>query len=87
MERFELRFKRSVAKDLRGIPRDDVSRLLARAELLRDNPRPPDSEKLSGHELYRVRQGSYRIVYSIDDGAVVVEVVRIGHRREIYRGL
>lgn len=87
MERFELRFKRSVAKDLRGIPRDDVSRLLGRAELLRDNPRPPDSEKLSGHELYRVRQGSYRIVYSIDDGAVVIEVIKIGHRREIYRGL
>lgn len=87
MERFELRFRRSVAKDLRGIPRDDVSRLLACAELLRDNPRPPDSEKLSGHELYRVRQGSCRIVYSIDDGAVVVEVIKIGHRREIYRGL
>lgn len=87
MERFELRFKRSVAKDLRGIPRDEVSRILARAELLRDNPRPADSEKLSGHELYRVRQGSYRIVYTIDDGAVVVEVVKIGHRREIYREL
>lgn len=83
MERFELRFKRSVAKDLRGVPREGVNRILARAELLRDNPRPPDSEKLAGHELYRVRQGDYRIVYSIDDGTVVVEVIKIGHRREI----
>ncbi len=87
MGRFELRFKRSVAKDLRGIPREVVNRVLARAELLRDNPRPPDSEKLSGHELYRVRQGDYRIVYSIDNDEVVVEVIKIGHRRAIYRGL
>ncbi|NMG00481.2 type II toxin-antitoxin system RelE/ParE family toxin [Aromatoleum toluolicum] len=72
---------------MRAIPRDDVSRLLARAELSRDISRPPESEKLSRHELYRVRQGSYRIVYSIDDGAVVVDVIKIGHRREIYRGL
>lgn len=85
MARFELRFKASVARDLRGIPRQDVRRILRRAEALRDDPRPAGCEKLSGAELYRVRQGLYRIVYSIDDARVVVEVVKVGHRRDIYR--
>lgn len=85
MARFELRFKPSVAKDLRGVPAADVRRILQRAEALCEDPRPAGSEKLSGAELYRVRQGVYRIVYSIDDTRIVVEVVRIGHRRSVYR--
>lgn len=85
MARFELRFKPSVAKDLRGIPKADVRRLLKKLEALRDEPRPPGSEKLTGRELYRVRQGAYRIVYSVNDVAVVVEVIKVGHRREVYR--
>lgn len=87
MARYELRVKPSVAKDLRGIPRTDVRRLLARIEALRDDPRAPGCEKLAGgSELYRVRQGTYRIVYAIHDEQVVVEVIRIGHRAEVYRG-
>jgi mRNA interferase RelE/StbE len=85
MARFELRFKPSVAKDLRGIPRTDVRRLLRRIEALRDQPRPPGCEKLTGHELYRIRQGAYRVVYSVDDLKVVIEVIKVGHRREVYR--
>lgn len=85
MARFELRFKPSVAKDLRGIPKTEVRRLLKRIEALADDPRPAGCEKLTGRELYRVRQGAYRIVYSVDDVAVVVEVIKIGHRREVYR--
>ena len=85
MARFELRFKPSVVKDLRGIPKADVRRLLKKLESLRDEPRPPGREKLTDRELYRTRQGSYRIVYSIDDVAVVVEVIKVGHRREVYR--
>ncbi len=79
MARFELRFKPSVAKDLRGIPKTDVRRLLKKLEALRDEPRPPGSEKLTGRELSRVRQGVYRIVYSVDDVAVVIEVIKVGH--------
>lgn len=87
MARYELRVKPSVAKDLRGMPRTDVRRLLARIEALRDDPRAPGCEKLAGgSELYRVRQGTYRIVYAIHDEQVVVEVIRIGHRAEVYRG-
>lgn len=85
MARFDLRLKPSVAKDLHGIPQEDVRRILARIETLRENPRPPGSEKLSGQERYRVRQGNYRILYTVADAEVVVEIVKIGHRREVYR--
>ncbi len=83
--RFELRVRPSVAKDLRGIPKADVKRILARMDALRDDPRAPGCEKLSGAELYRVRQGVYRIVYEIHDEWIVVEVIRVGHRSSVYR--
>jgi mRNA interferase RelE/StbE len=78
MARYELCIRDSVTKE-------DVRRILARMESLRDNPRPPGSEKLSGQERYRVRQGIYRIIYSVDDQNVIVEIVKVGHRREVYR--
>ena len=85
MARYELRFMPSVAKDLRDVPRADVQRVLARVEALRDDPRPPGAEKLSGQERYRVRQGQYRILYTVTDAELVVEVVKVGHRRDVYR--
>jgi mRNA interferase RelE/StbE len=85
MARFELRFKPSVAKDLRGLPKPQVRRILARIDALRDEPRPAGCEKLTAQELYRVRQGVYRIVYAIDDSRVIVEVVKVGHRGDVYR--
>jgi mRNA interferase RelE/StbE len=85
MVRFELRFKPSVVKDLRGIPKVEVRRLLKRIEALRDDPRPAGCEKLTGREVYRIRQGVYRIVYSVDDADIVVEVIKVGHRRDVYR--
>jgi mRNA interferase RelE/StbE len=85
MAHYELRVRPSVAKDLRGIPKADVTRILARIEALRDDPRAPGCEKLSGAELYRVRQGVYRIVYEIQDERIVVQVIRVGHRGEVYR--
>ena len=62
MARYELRFKPSVAKDLRGIPPADAKRVLARIETLADDPHPPGAEKLSAQARYRVRQGTYRIL-------------------------
>ncbi len=82
---YELRVKPSVAKDLRGIPRADVRRIVKRMEALRADPRPFGCERLSGAELYRIRQGVHRIVYEIHDEVIVVEVVRVGHRGEVYR--
>ena len=87
MARYELRFKTSVAKDLRGIAKADVKRIIARINELSGEQRPAGAEKLAGHDLYRIRQGVYRIVYRIEDAAVVVEVIKIAHRREVYRAL
>jgi mRNA interferase RelE/StbE len=77
-------FKESVAKDLRRVPKVDVARILKRIEALEENPRPPGSEKLSGQERYRVRLGVYRIIYEIEDAVLVVTVVKVGHRRDVY---
>ena len=85
MARFELRFKRSVAKDFRGISKPDVGRILEAMEALCDGPRPAGCEKLASQQLYRIRQGTYRIIYSIDDVRIIVEVLKVGHRREVYR--
>ena len=85
MARFELRVKASVAKDLRRVAKRDVKKVLARIAGLRDDPRPPGCEKLSGSGLYRVRQGVYRIIYSIDETQIVVEVVKVGQRGAVGR--
>lgn len=85
MASYDLVFKKSVAKDLREFPKADVKRILQRIRSLADDPRPAGSEKLSGRERYRLRQGVYRIVYEIDDGVLTVLVVNIGHRRDVYR--
>lgn len=85
MASYELVFKKSVAKDLRVFPRQDVKRIMQRIRSLAIDPRPPGCEKLSGQERYRVRQGLYRIVYEIADRQLLVVVVRVGHRRDVYR--
>lgn len=85
MGKFSLVFKQSVAKDLRGIPKKDVSRILKCFEALAEDPYGKGCEKLSGQERYRLRQGSYRIVYEIQDDVLVVIVVKVGHRRDIYK--
>ena len=85
MEKFEVVFKRSVARDLRQIPKKDVTRILKRIEALKMEPRPPGVEKLSGQEKYRIRQGVYRILYEIENDKLIIVVVKIGHRRHVYR--
>jgi mRNA interferase RelE/StbE len=87
MERYKLIFKKSVAKDLRDIPKRDFAGILKRLRTLAIEPRARGCEKLSGQERYRVRQGFYRIVYEIRDDALVVVVVKIGHRKRVYRGV
>lgn len=85
MANYKLVFKKSVTKDLRPIPNQDVVRILQRMEQLQENPRPVDSEKLSGQERYRVRQGLYRIIYEVVDELLVVTVVKVGHRKHVYK--
>jgi len=85
MASYELVFRKSVAKDLRALPKDDVKRILQRIRALAADPRPEGCEKLSSLDRYRVRQGVYRIIYEIEDDRLLVVVVRIGHRRDVYR--
>jgi len=80
-----LLFRKSVAKDLRGIPKKDVARILRRFNALTDEPRGPSPEKLSGQKKYRVCKGAYRIIYEIRDDVLEVLMVPVGHRRDVYR--
>jgi len=85
MGKYNLAFKKSVAKDLRALPTKDIQRILKCFEQLAAPPRPPGCEKLSGQERYRLRQGNYRIVYEIQDDILKVIGVKVGHRRDVYR--
>jgi mRNA interferase RelE/StbE len=85
MAEYEILFKESVWKDLRKAPKKDLIRIISRVEKLGDKPRPVGCEKLTGEELYRIRQGKYRIVYSIQDNELTVWVIKVGHRNDVYR--
>ena len=86
MASYKLLIKPSAAKEIEASPKKDRLRIIKRIQSLSSDPRPPGCEKLSGHDdKYRVRQGAYRIVYSVSDIELVVRVVKVGHRREVYR--
>jgi mRNA interferase RelE/StbE len=84
--KYEIVIKSSAAKEIERIPsRNDRRRVIERIRSLADEPRPRGCQKLSGYEWYRVRQGVYRIIYSIHDDRLVVHVVKVGHRKDVYR--
>ena len=85
MANYNLQIKPSAAKELEVLPKKDRQRVAARIQALATDPRPKGSEQLSGQDLYRVRQGNYRILYTINDAALLVVIYKIGHRREVYR--
>lgn len=85
MASFEIYFKESVWKDLKGIPKKELRNILKRIRGLGSDPRPHGCEKLSGQERYRLRQGKYRIVYSIQDNELTVWIVTVSHRKDVYR--
>jgi mRNA interferase RelE/StbE len=78
-------FRKSVEKDFRTIPKQDLQRIIRLITTLADNSRPSGCEKLIGQERYRLRLGRYRIVYSIQDSELTVWVVKVGHRRDVHR--
>jgi mRNA interferase RelE/StbE len=86
MESYNVLIRESAAKELGRLPKKDLRRVVGRIRGLASDPRPHGCEKLSAQERYRIRQGDYRVVYSIDDDDRTVEVVKIGRRNEIYRG-
>lgn len=84
--RHALQFRPAALRQLRKLPKDALRRIRTATEHLRDEPRPEGAAKLAGtHDLWRIRVGDYRVVYTIADDVLVVTVVRVGHRREIYR--
>jgi len=86
--RFEIHVKRSAVKEIESIPRKkDRQRIVQRIRSLAEDPRPSGCQKLSGYDRYRIRQGPYRILYSIEDDRLIVYVVRVGHRSDVYRRL
>ena len=85
MAAYRVFFKKSVEKDLSYIPKKDIRRIFNCIKTLEKNPRSQGCEKLTGQERYRLRQGRYRIVYSIQDDELTIWIVTIGHRKEIYR--
>ena len=85
MGSYSVLFKRSVRKDLQVLPKRDLLRMLERIKSLADDPRPPGCEKLTGDEKYRVRQGKYRIVYSIQDMELTIWIVKVAHRKDVYQ--
>ena len=82
MAEYEIFFRESVWKELKKVPKADLKKILSRIEQLGNDPRPVGCEKLTGQELYRIRQGNYRVVYSIQDNKLTVWVVKVGHRKE-----
>ncbi len=85
MGEYKIFLKESIEKDLRSIPQKDLKKILLRIEMLAKDPRPPGHEKLSSQEKYRIRQGMYRIIYSIQDQELTVWVVKVGHHKDVYR--
>ena len=86
MASFSLQWRKSTRKDLRGIPREAVSRIVADVEKLAEQPLPHGSEKLTGSEhTYRIRIGDYRVVYELFRDAKIVEIQRVRHRKDVYR--
>ena len=86
MARYKLLIKPSAAKEIESAPKKDPLSIIKRIQELSSDPRPTGCEKLSGHDdKYRVRQGTYRIVYTIYDVGLVICIVKVGHRKEVYR--
>jgi len=82
---YSLFIKRSAENELKALPKPDLSRIVQKIQSLAANPRPSGYQKMSGHSQYRIRQGDYRVLYTVNDTDRVVEIIKIGHRREVYR--
>ncbi len=82
---YQLTYSTAAERSIERLPRNIQSRILKRVETLVDDPRPPGAIKLTGEDAYRVRVGDYRIIYMIEDAKLIVLVVDVGHRGEMYR--
>ena len=85
MAKYEISVKKSAFKELDNIPKKELQKIVKKIKTLSSDPRPQGSQKLSHREQYRIRQGDYRIIYSIQDDNLRVHIIKVGHRKEIYR--
>ncbi|MBE0427297.1 MAG: type II toxin-antitoxin system RelE/ParE family toxin [Nitrospirae bacterium] len=85
MAKYNILIKPSAVKEIENIPRKDRLRIIQKIQALANNPRPQGCEKLTGANRFRIRQGLYRIIYSIADRELNIIVVKIGHRRDVYK--
>jgi len=85
MAGYKIFFRKSVWNDFESIPKKELNKILQKIESLSENPRPSGSQKLSAQERFRICQGRYRIIYSIQDEELTVWVVKVGHRKDAYR--
>lgn len=84
---YEVELRRNAKKSLDGLQTQERHRIISALLNLEQEPRPIGVEKVRGTGLWRIREGDYRLVYHIDDGEKIITVVRIGHRRDVYRGI
>lgn len=87
MASYSIEIKKSATKELSKLPKNDLKRIVENIQELSENPRPDGCKKLSGDEKYRIRIGNYRVLYSIEDEILVIYVVKVGHRKDIYKML
>lgn len=88
MEKYKVSIKRSAVKEIEAIPqKKERQKIVRRIGQLADDPRALGAKKLSGHDRYRIRQGNCRIVYGIADKELIVTVVQVGHRKDVYKAL
>ena len=85
MANYKICIKPSAAKELKKIPKTVLQKVVGKIKGLAFDPRPPGCEKLSSEERFRIRQGDYRIIYTIEDEKLIVIVVKIGHRKDVYK--
>ena len=85
MAKYRVEIKKSALKEIERLPQKEIKVVLEKISALSENPRPHDCKKLSGEEKYRIRVGYYRILYLIEDDVLIVYVVKVGHRKDVYR--
>jgi len=84
--KYKVSIKRSAVKEIEAIPqKKERQRIIRRIGQLADDPRPPGVQKLSGQNKYRIRQGAYRIIYAIEDKELIVMIVKVGQRKDVYK--
>lgn len=86
MEKYKIEFKKTAAIELNSLPNREIKKIVVAINLLVENPRPTISKKLSSSERYRLRIGDYRILYEIENQVLIIYIVKIAHRKDVYRG-